>query len=41
LRGTFKEGSKIIAKHVEKTEQLIFIEDEIATDVSSAEESKK
>jgi len=41
LRGTFKEGSKIIAKHVEKTEQLIFIEDEIVTDVSSAEEEKK
>ncbi|MFA6598612.1 MAG: ATP-dependent Clp protease ATP-binding subunit [Ignavibacteriaceae bacterium] len=41
LRGSFKEGSKIIAKHVEKTEQLIFIEDEIVSDVSSAEEEKK
>lgn len=41
LRGTFKEGSKIIAKHVEKTGQLIFVEDEIATDVSNAEEGKK
>ena len=36
LRGNFKEGSKIIAKHVEKTEQLIFIEDEIVPDVSNA-----
>jgi len=41
LRGTFKEGSEIVAKHVEKTEQLIFIDDEIVTDVSSAEEGKK
>ena len=40
LRGSFKEGSKIIAKHVEKTEQLIFVEDEIVSDVSSAEEIK-
>ncbi len=41
LRGTFKEGSKIIAKHVDKTEQLIFIEDEIVPDVSNAQEEKK
>jgi len=41
LRGSFKEGSKIIAKHVEKTEQLIFIEDEIVPDVSNAAEEKK
>ncbi|MCK9425723.1 MAG: ATP-dependent Clp protease ATP-binding subunit [Ignavibacteriaceae bacterium] len=41
LRGTFKEGSKIIAKHVEKTEQLIFIEDEIVPDISNAQEEKK
>jgi len=41
LRGTFKEGSKIIAKHVEKTDQLIFIEDEIVPDVSNTAEEKK
>jgi ATP-dependent Clp protease ATP-binding subunit ClpC len=28
LRGTFKEGSSIIARHVEKTEELIFISEE-------------
>ena len=28
LRGTFKEGSSIIVKHVENTEEMIFIAEE-------------
>lgn len=38
LRGTFKEGSQVIAKHVENAEELIFIEDESIFDESKKEE---
>ncbi len=34
LRGSFKEGTKVLAKHAEKTDELIFIDEELNVDVS-------
>ncbi|GAB6281779.1 MAG: ATP-dependent Clp protease ATP-binding subunit [Ignavibacterium sp.] len=33
LKGTFKEGSKIVAKHIDEMDHLIFIEEEIINDI--------
>ncbi len=33
LKGTFKEGSKIIAKHIDEMDYLIFIEEELVNDI--------
>ncbi|NUN08785.1 MAG: ATP-dependent Clp protease ATP-binding subunit [Ignavibacteriaceae bacterium] len=42
LRGAFKEGSKILAKHFEGTDSLVFIEDETEESASAtAEHSEK
>ncbi len=40
LRGTFKEGAKIIAKHFENSEELIFLEDDSGTDTPHEEKEK-
>ena len=40
LRGSFKEGSKIIAKHFENTDELVFIEDDSALDSPHEEKEK-
>jgi ATP-dependent Clp protease ATP-binding subunit ClpC len=40
LRGTFKERSKIVGKHVENTEELIFIDDPNVPDISDKEKEK-
>ncbi len=40
LRGTFKDGAKIIAKHFENTEELIFLEDDSAIDHPHEEKEK-
>ena len=40
LRGTFKEGAKIIAKHFENSEELIFLEDDSSTDTPHEEKEK-
>ncbi len=39
LRGSFKEGTKIVAKHIEKTEELIFIDEDL--DVKIPDEAKE
>ncbi len=39
LRGTFKEGAKIVAKHFENTEEVIFI-DEGSIDIPDKEKEK-
>lgn len=33
LKGTFKEGSKIIAKHIDEMDHLIFVEEELINDI--------
>jgi ATP-dependent Clp protease ATP-binding subunit ClpC len=38
LRGTFKEGAHIIAKHFESTDHLVFIEEELDQNVSDKAE---
>ncbi len=38
LRGTFKDGTKIIAKHFENAEELIFLEDDAAAHHAHEEE---
>ncbi len=40
LRGTFKDGAKIIAKHFENTEELIFLDDDSAVDHTQEEKEK-
>ena len=40
LRGSFEEGTKITAKFVKNTEELIFIDEKVETDISN-EETKK
>ncbi len=40
LRGSFKEGSKIIAKHFENTDEIVFIEDDSALDSPHEEKEK-
>ena len=40
LRNSFKEHSKIIAKHVENTEELIFIDENINLDITDEKEEK-
>lgn len=40
LRGSFKDGTKIIAKHFEKTDQIVFIDEASDENVSSIEEEK-
>ncbi len=40
LRGSFKEGAKIIAKHVEGTEELIFIDENLNLDITDKEKEK-
>ncbi|MHB8580161.1 MAG: ATP-dependent Clp protease ATP-binding subunit [Ignavibacteriaceae bacterium] len=40
LRGSFKEGSKIIAKHFENTDEVVFIEDDSALDTPHEEKEK-
>ncbi len=40
LRGTFKDGSKIIAKHVDNMEELIFVNDNIDVHLSDEEEEQ-
>ena len=39
LRGTFKDGCKILAKHFENLEELTFLEGEL--DVNSGQEEKE
>ena len=39
LRGSFKEGSKIIAKHFENAEEIIFIDESIDSDISEKEKT--
>jgi ATP-dependent Clp protease ATP-binding subunit ClpC len=38
LRGTFKEGAQILAKHFEATDHLVFIEEELDQNVSDKAE---
>lgn len=40
LRSSFKDGSTIIAKHFENTEELVFISDDSNSDISSEEKEK-
>ena len=40
LRGSFKEGTKIIAKHVEKAEELVFYDESLETESPSEEANK-
>jgi ATP-dependent Clp protease ATP-binding subunit ClpC len=40
LRGTFKDGAKIVAKHFENTEELVFLEDDTNIDQSHEEKEK-
>jgi ATP-dependent Clp protease ATP-binding subunit ClpC len=40
LRGSFKEGTKIIAKHVEKAEELVFYDEALETESPSEEANK-
>ncbi|MCL5028401.1 MAG: ATP-dependent Clp protease ATP-binding subunit [Bacteroidetes bacterium] len=40
LRGTFKDGAKIIAKHFENAEELIFLEDDSRIDNTHEEKEK-
>jgi ATP-dependent Clp protease ATP-binding subunit ClpC len=40
LRGSFKEGAKIIAKHVEGTEELVFMDENMNLDITDEEEEK-
>jgi ATP-dependent Clp protease ATP-binding subunit ClpC len=38
LRGSFKESAKILAKHVENTEELIFIDENLNLDIDEEKE---
>jgi ATP-dependent Clp protease ATP-binding subunit ClpC len=40
LRGSFKEGTKIIAKHVEKAEELVFYDEALEAESPSEETNK-
>jgi ATP-dependent Clp protease ATP-binding subunit ClpC len=40
LRSSFKDGSTIIAKHFENTEELVFLNDDSNSDISSEEKEK-
>ena len=40
LRGSFKEGSKINAKHVENTEELIFIDENTVANIPDEKKEK-
>ena len=40
LRGTFKDGAKIVAKHFENTEELVFLDDDSNIDQSHEEKEK-
>ena len=40
LRGSFKEGTKIIAKHVDKAEELVFYDEALETESPSEEANK-
>lgn len=40
LKGSFKEGTKIIAKHVENTETLVFIDESFDTNISDETKEK-
>jgi ATP-dependent Clp protease ATP-binding subunit ClpC len=40
LRGSFKEGAKIIAKHVEGTEELVFMDENMNLDITDEEKEK-
>jgi ATP-dependent Clp protease ATP-binding subunit ClpC len=40
LRGKFKEGSNIVAKHVEKMEELIFVNDNMDININDKEEEQ-
>jgi len=40
LRGSFKEGAKIIAKHVEGTEELVFMDENMDLDIPDEEKEK-
>ena len=40
LRGSFKEGSKIVAKHFENADEVVFIEDDSALDSPHEEKEK-
>ena len=40
LRGTFKDGTKIIAKHFENTEELVFLDEDASQDQSHEEREK-
>jgi ATP-dependent Clp protease ATP-binding subunit ClpC len=40
LRGSFKEGAKIIAKHVEGTEELVFMDENLNLDITDEEKEK-
>ena len=40
LRGSFKEGTKIIAKHVDKTEELVFYDESLEADSPNEEANK-
>ncbi|QQS37262.1 MAG: ATP-dependent Clp protease ATP-binding subunit [Ignavibacteriales bacterium] len=40
LRGSFKDGSTIVAKHFENTEELVFIDSEDNSDISSEEKER-
>ncbi len=40
LRGSFKEGAKIIAKHVEGTDELVFMDENLNLDITDEEKEK-
>ncbi len=40
LRGSFKDGTKIVAKHVENTEELFFIDEDLEVKVPDEEREK-
>ena len=40
LKGTFKQGNKILVKAVEGSEELIFVEDDLEEGVSHKQEEK-
>lgn len=40
LRGTFKDGAHIVAKHFDKTDHLVFIEEELNQTISDIPEEK-
>ena len=40
LRGSFKEGTKIVAKHIENSEELIFIDEDLDVKIPDEEKEK-